>query len=223
MTDTAASTWVQRPTVLDADARVRAATGLVPNGSFDHDKILGGVRMMLEGIGLDPDSEAIRDTPGRVARMFDEVFAGLLVDPTNVLDVLFEEGHEEIVIVRDIPLASMCEHHLVPFIGHAHVGYLPNERGQVTGISKLARLVDLAAKRPNLQERLGSMIADTLERALQPRGVFVMIEAEHACMTIRGVRKPGAMTVTCTVRGQIRDDARTRAEVLQLVSMGRGR
>ncbi|HVM13016.1 MAG TPA: GTP cyclohydrolase I FolE [Egibacteraceae bacterium] len=223
MTDSATTAGIKDPAVLDADARVRAATGLVPFDTFEHDKIRDGVRLILEGIGLDPDSPGILDTPARFARMCDEVFAGLLVDPTTVLDVLFEEGHDEIVIVRDIPMASMCEHHLVPFIGRAHVGYLPNARGQVTGISKLARLVDLVAKKPNLQERLGSTIADMLESTLDPRGVIVMIEAEHACMTIRGVRKPGAMTVTSTVRGQIRDDPRTRAEVLQLISMGQSR
>lgn len=219
----ATAAGMQRPAVLEADDRVRAATGLVPTGSFDHDKIRDGVRLILEGIGSYPDSEATLNTPERFARMCDEIFGGLLVDPTEVLDVVFEEAHDEIVLVRDIPLASMCEHHLVPFIGQAHVGYLPNDRGQVTGLSKLARLVDLVAKRPTLQERLGSTVADVLEAALEPRGVIVMIEAEHACMTIRGVRKPGAMTVTSTVRGQIRDDPRTRAEVLQLIGMGHRR
>ncbi len=135
--------------------------------------------------------------------------------------MVFEEGHDEIVLLRDIPFASMCEHHLVPFVGHAHVGYLPNVRGQITGISKLARLVDVIAKRPSLQERLCNTIADTMETALDPRGVFVMIEAEHTCMTMRGVRKPGAVTVTSAVRGAMRDDPRTRAEVLELVAMGR--
>lgn len=149
--------------------------------------------------------------------MLDEVCAGLLVDPIDVLDVVFEEGHDEIVLVRDIPMASLCEHHLVPFVGHAHVGYLPNTAGQVTGLSKLARLVDLAARRPGLQERLTTTIADTLEKALSPRGVIVVIEAEHHCMTMRGVRKPGATTVTSAVRGMMRNDPRTRAEALALI------
>lgn len=223
MTDSAAGAGITRPAILDADARVRAATGLVPSGGFDHDKIREGVRLVLEGLGLDPDDVVTRHTPERVARMCDEVFGGLLVDPSEVLDVVFEEGHDEIVIVRDIPFASMCEHHLVPFLGRAHVGYLPNLRGQITGISKLARLVDLVAKRPNLQERLCNTIADTIESALEPRGVFVMIEAEHTCMTMRGVRKPGAVTVTSAVRGAMRDDPRTRGEILQLVAMGHGR
>lgn len=223
MTDSAMGAGIARPPVLDADARVRAATGLVPTDGFDHAKLLEGVRLLLEGLGLDPDAEGTRHTPERVARMFDEIFAGLLVDPAQVLDVVFEEGHDEIVIVRDIPFASMCEHHLVPFVGHAHVGYLPNRRGQITGISKLARLVDLVAKRPNLQERMCNTIADTIERTLDPRGVFVMLEAEHTCMTMRGVRKPGAMTVTSAVRGAMREDPRTRAEILQLVAMGKAR
>lgn len=223
MTDSAVGAGVRRPPVLDADARVRAATGLAPSGGFDHDKIREGVRLLLDGIGIDAESDVARHTPERVARMCDEIFGGLLVDPSEVLDVVFEEGHDEIVIVRDIPVASMCEHHLVPFVGRAHVGYLPNVRGAVTGISKLARLVDVIAKRPSLQERLCNAIADTIEAALEPRGVFVLIEAEHSCMTMRGVRKPGSMTVTSAVRGLIREDPRTRAEVLQLVSMGSGR
>lgn len=223
MTDSASGAGIRRPAVLDAQARVRAATGLEPDGSFDHAKIREGVRLLLEGLGIDAEAEETRDTPERVARMCDEIFGGLLVDPARVLDVVFEEGHDEVVIVRDIPFASMCEHHLVPYLGTAHVGYLPNTRGQITGISKLARLVDLVAKRPSLQERLCTTIADTIEAALEPRGVYVLIEAEHTCMTMRGVRKPGAVTVTSAVRGAVRDDARTRTEVMQLVAMGRGR
>jgi GTP cyclohydrolase I len=199
-----------------SDERVRASSGAIPTGTFDHDKITGGVRMIFEGLGMDPEGSEIRDTPVRVARMFDEIFAGLLVDPSDVLDVVFEEGHDELVLIRDIPFASTCEHHLVPFVGRAHVGYLPNEAGQVTGLSKLARLVDLVAKRPNLQERITTTIADTLEKALSPRGVIVIIEAEHYCMTMRGVRKPGSVTVTSAVRGLMRDDPRTRAEAMSL-------
>jgi GTP cyclohydrolase IA len=202
--------------------RVRVLTGLPPGGTFDHRKIREGVRLLLEGIGLDPDGGALRDTPDRVARMYDEVFAGLLVDPADVLDVVFEESHDEIVLVRDIPFASTCEHHLVPFIGRAHIGYLPNDRGQVTGLSKLARLVDVVAKRPGLQERITSTVADTLMTALQPRGAIVVIEAEHLCMTMRGVRKPGAMTVTSAVRGVMRDHAATRAEAMALILGHRG-
>jgi GTP cyclohydrolase IA len=188
------------------------------SAGFDHDKIRAGVRMLFEGIGLDPDDPRIVDTPDRVARMYDEIFAGLLVDPASVVDKVFEEGHDEIVIVRDIPFSSTCEHHLVPFVGRAHVGYLPAVDGALTGLSKLARLVDVVAKRPNLQERITAEVADTLERVLRPRGVIVQIEAEHFCMTMRGVRKPGAVTVTSAVRGLMREDARTRAEAMTLIN-----
>lgn len=220
MTDSASVAPSRRPAA-DSDARVRVTTGAVPSGAFDHDKIQAGVRLMFEGLGLDPDNPGTVDTPARVARMFDEIFAGLLVEAEDVLDVVFEEGHDELVLVRDIPMASMCEHHLIPFVGRAHVGYIPNARGQVTGLSKLARVVDLVAKRPNLQERLTTRVADILERKLEPRGVLVIVEAEHYCMTMRGVRKPGAVTITSAVRGIMRDDPRTRAEVMAL-ALGRG-
>lgn len=215
MTDSAEVARVRAP-VATSDERIRVTTGAVPRGQFDHDKIRAGVRLMFEGLGLDPADPTIRDTPERVARMYDEIFAGLLIDPSDVLDVVFEEGHDELVLIRDIPFASHCEHHLIPFVGRAHVGYLPNTAGQVTGLSKLARLVDLVARRPSLQERVTTTIADTLEKALSPRGVIVVIEAEHYCMTMRGVRKAGSMTVTSAVRGLMRDDARTRAEAMSL-------
>lgn len=184
---------------------------------FDHDRIRAAVRMLLEAIGEDPDRPGIVDTPERVARAYDEIFSGLLVDPADVLSVTFDESHDEIVMMRDIPFHSMCEHHLVPFVGKAHVAYLPNESGQVTGLSKLARLVDVCAKRPGLQERMTTMIADALEQALQPRGVMVVIEARHLCMEMRGIRKPGAETVTSAVRGRFRKDAATRTEALALL------
>lgn len=199
-----------------SEDRIRTFTGVEPAAAFDHDKLREGMRLVFEGLGLDVDDPAIADTPKRVAQMYDEVFAGLLVDPAEVLDVVFEEGHDELVLIKDIPFASMCEHHFVPFIGRAHVGYIPNEQGQVTGLSKLARLVDLVAKRPNLQERITSEVADTLERVLAPRGVIVIIEAEHLCMSMRGVRKPGSVTVTSAVRGIMRDDPATRAEAMSL-------
>jgi GTP cyclohydrolase IA len=202
--------------------RVRVLTSVEPRRAFDHDKIRAGVRLLFEGIGLDPEDPRIRDTPDRVARMYDEIFAGLLVEPADVVDTVFEEGHDEIVIVRDIPFASTCEHHLVPFVGRAHVGYLPAKDGALTGLSKLARLVDVVAKRPNLQERITADVADTLEEVLKPRGVIVQIEAEHFCMTMRGVRKPGAVTVTSAVRGLMRTDARTRAEAMALIGGSRG-
>jgi GTP cyclohydrolase IA len=198
-------------------ATVRDLAGIVPERRFDHEKIEQAVRMLLEAIGEDPDRPGILDTPARVAREYDEIFSGLLVEPTDVLSVVFDEAHDELVLMRDIPFHSMCEHHLVPFVGHAHVGYLPNTSGQVTGLSKLARLVDVCAKRPGLQERMTTMIADALEQALDPRGVIVVIEARHFCMEMRGVRKPGAETVTSTVRGIFREDPRTRAEALGLL------
>jgi GTP cyclohydrolase I len=202
--------------------RVRVLTNVEPLAHFDHEKIRAGVRLLFEGIGMDPDDPRIAGTPDRVARMYDEIFAGLLVDPADVVSTVFEEGHDEIVIVRDIPFASVCEHHLVPFVGRAHVGYLPARDGALTGLSKLARLVDVIAKRPNLQERITAEVADTLERVLAPRGVIVQIEAEHFCMTMRGVRKPGAVTVTSAVRGLMREDARTRSEAMMLIGGHRG-
>jgi GTP cyclohydrolase IA len=198
-------------------ATVRDLAGIAPERRFDHEKIEQAVRLLLEAIGEDPDRPGILDTPARVAREYDEIFSGLLVEPTDVLSVVFDEAHDELVLMRDIPFHSMCEHHLVPFVGHAHVGYLPNTSGQVTGLSKLARLVDVCAKRPGLQERMTTMIADALEQALDPRGVIVVIEARHFCMEMRGVRKPGAETVTSTVRGIFREDPRTRAEALGLL------
>jgi GTP cyclohydrolase IA len=220
MTDIAA-TEPDLPQAVASDERVRVLTGASPAAVFDHAKVEAGVRLMFEGLGLDADSPSLRDTPSRVARMYDEVFAGLLVDPIDVLQVMFEEGHDELVLVRDIPFASICEHHLVPFAGHAHVGYIPNTRGQVTGLSKVARLVDLVAKRPSLQERITTQVADTLEKALEPRGVIVVIEAEHFCMSMRGVRKPGSITVTSAVRGMMRDDSSTRAEAMALMGLSR--
>jgi GTP cyclohydrolase IA len=200
-----------------AAARVRHVTGIEPQTTFDHGRIEAAVRMLLEAIGEDPDRPGIVDTPARVARSFDEIFAGLLIDPADVLSVTFDEAHDELVMMRDIPFHSMCEHHLVPFMGVAHVAYLPNNEGRITGLSKLARLVDVCAKRPGLQERMTTMIADALERALDPRGVLVVLEARHLCMEMRGIRKPGAMTVTSTVRGIFRDDEKTRAEAMALI------
>jgi GTP cyclohydrolase IA len=201
----------------EAALRVRHVTGVEPNGTFDHAKIEQAVRMLFEAIGEDPDRPGIADTPARVAREYDEIFAGLLVDPVDVLSVTFDEAYDEIVMMRDIPFHSMCEHHLVPFVGRAHVAYLPNTSGQVTGLSKLARLVDVCAKRPGLQERMTAQIADALERALDPRGVMVVIEARHLCMEMRGIRKPGAETVTSAVRGAFREDPATRAEAMTLL------
>jgi len=180
-----------------------------------------GVRLILEGIGEDLERGGLRETPGRVARMYEEITAGMRSDPSEVLRVVFEQGHDEMVMVRDIPLASICEHHLLPFIGKAHVAYIPNERGQLTGLSKLARLVDGLSKRPQVQERLTTQIADALVERLDPQGALVVLEAEHLCMTMRGVRKPGAITVTSAVRGVFRASMPTRMEAMNLIDVSR--
>lgn len=184
----------------------------------DLDRIAAAVREILLAIGEDPDRDGLVRTPDRVAKMYAEVFAGLREDARSHLEVMFEEGHDEMVMVRDIPFASMCEHHLVPFLGKAHVAYIPNVDGRITGLSKLARLVDAFARRPQVQERLTTQVADTLEQMLAPQGVLVVIEAEHLCMTMRGVRKPGATTVTSSVRGLFRDNPSTRSEAMRLIT-----
>jgi GTP cyclohydrolase I len=188
---------------------------------FDRAKVLEGVRLILEGIGDDPSREGVTGTPDRVADMYAELFAGVGADPRELLTVVAGAGHDEMIMVRDIPLYSVCEHHLIPFSGRAHVAYVPNRDGRITGLSKIARVVDLLSKRPQVQERLTTEIADALDAALEPRGVFVLIEAEHLCMTMRGIKKPGATTVTSAVRGVFRSDARTRTEALELVRRGR--
>jgi len=184
---------------------------------FDDRKAEEAVERLLEAIGEDPGRDGLKETPRRVAAMYREIFAGMRQDPEAVLDVTFEAGHSEMVMVRDMPLYSMCEHHLVPWVGKAHVAYIPGKDGRITGLSKLARLVEVFAKRPQVQERLTTQIADTLEKVLRPRGVFVVIEAEHLCMTMRGVRSPGSVTVTSAVRGVFKSDARTRAEAMSLI------
>ncbi|WP_405142573.1 GTP cyclohydrolase I FolE [Sphaerisporangium sp. NBC_01403] len=183
----------------------------------DSDRIEKAVREILLAIGEDPDRDGLLDTPARVARAYAEQFAGLGQSPEDVLTTVFDADHDEMVLVKDIEVFSTCEHHLVPFHGVAHVGYVPNAKGQITGLSKLARLVDVYARRPQVQERMTSQIADALMEVLAPRGVIVVIEAEHLCMTMRGVRKPGAKTITSAVRGDFRDSDRTRAEAMALI------
>jgi GTP cyclohydrolase IA len=183
---------------------------------FDHERVAAAIRELLIGIGEDPDREGLLKTPDRVARAYREAVEGLARDPSEVLTTVFDEGHEEMVLVKDIDFTSLCEHHLVAFVGKAHVAYIPNEEGQITGLSKLARLVDLYSRRPQVQERLTTQIADALEVALEPRGVMVVMEAEHLCMSMRGVRKPGARTVTSAVRGQFLQPA-TRSEGMSLI------
>jgi GTP cyclohydrolase I len=183
---------------------------------FDHARAEAAVHELLLAMGEDPEREGLRDTPARVARAYAELTAGLRQQPEDVLTTTFDIGHDEMVLVRDMELWSMCEHHLVPFTGVAHVGYIPSETGKITGLSKLARVVDVFAKRPQVQERLTTQVADALMEILEPRGVIVVIEAEHLCMTMRGVRKAGARTITSAVRG-IMHNAATRSEAMALI------
>jgi GTP cyclohydrolase IA len=192
-----------------------AASGERPG--VDQARAEAAVRELLLAVGEDPDRPGLQETPARVARAYAETFAGLSMDPAEVLATTFDEDHDELVLVRDIPMYSTCEHHLVPFHGMAHVGYIPGADGRVTGLSKLARLVDVYARRPQVQERMTRQIADSLHDGLKPQGVIVVIEAEHLCMAMRGIRKPGSRTMTSAVRGIFRDNPATRAEAMSLV------
>ncbi|MFC8719319.1 GTP cyclohydrolase I FolE [Kitasatospora sp. NPDC057198] len=195
------------PVTLDGETPVR---------EFDQKRAENAVRELLIAVGEDPDREGLLETPARVARAYREIFAGLWQQPEDVLTTTFDLGHDEMVLVKDIEVFSTCEHHLVPFRGVAHVGYIPSTSGKITGLSKLARLVDVYARRPQVQERLTSQVADALMRILEPRGAIVVIECEHMCMSMRGIRKPGAKTITSAVRGQLRDPA-TRNEAMSLI------
>ena len=185
--------------------------------SVDIERIEKNIREILIAIGEDPDRNGLIQTPRRVAAMYEELFEGFHSDPAEHLKVTFEEEHDEMVMVRDIPFTSLCEHHLVPFMGKAHVAYIPGESGRITGLSKLARLVEGFAQRLQVQERMTSQIADSIDDVLEPRGALVVIEAEHLCMSMRGVRKPGTVTVTSAVRGVFRSDVATRSEALQFI------
>lgn len=195
------------PVTLDGQGRI---------GEFDEKRAESAIRELLIAVGEDPDREGLRDTPSRVARAYKELLAGLRQEPEDVLTTTFDLGHDEMVLVKDIEIVSLCEHHLLPFHGVAHVGYIPAETGKITGLSKLARLVEVFARRPQVQERLTTQIADSLMRILEARGAIVVVEAEHMCMSVRGIRKPGAKTTTSAVRGQLRD-ATTRAEAMSLI------
>jgi GTP cyclohydrolase I len=185
--------------------------------AIDAARAEAAVRELLIAVGEDPDRPGLQDTPARVARAYAETFAGLHTDPAEILATTFDEDHDELVLVKDIPMYSTCEHHLVPFHGMAHVGYIPGTDGRVTGLSKLARLVDLYARRPQVQERMTRQIADALHDGLKPQGVIVVVEAEHLCMAMRGIRKPGSRTLTSAVRGTFREVAATRAEAMSLI------
>ncbi|MET7477104.1 GTP cyclohydrolase I FolE [Streptomyces sp. NPDC005648] len=195
------------PVTLDSEGEI---------GEFDEKRAENAIRELLIAVGEDPDREGLKETPARVARAYKEIFAGLWQRPEDVLTTTFDLGHDEMVLVKDIEVLSSCEHHLVPFVGVAHVGYIPSADGKITGLSKLARLVDVYARRPQVQERLTTQIADSLMEILEPRGVIVVVECEHMCMSMRGVRKPGAKTITSAVRGQLRDPA-TRNEAMSLI------
>lgn len=192
-------------------------TGVPVERMVDLARIERAVREILLAIGEDPDRDGLRRTPTRVARAYAELFAGLRVDPASVVTTTFEANHEELILVRDIEVTSLCEHHLLPFVGKAHIGYIPGGHGRITGLSKLARLVEVYARRPQVQERLTSQVADLLMAKLDPRGVIVVVECEHLCMSMRGIQKPGSRTVTSAVRGIFASDAKTRAEAMSLV------
>jgi GTP cyclohydrolase I len=202
---------------LGQDPRTGDPVADLPEGRVDAARIEAAVREILAAIGEDPDRPGLLDTPARVARAYAETFAGLLQDPYEVLATTFDEDHDEMVLVKDIAMFSTCEHHLVPFHGVAHIGYIPGVDGKVTGLSKLARLVEVYARRPQVQERMTRQIADALHEVLKPQGVIVVIEAEHLCMAMRGIRKPGATTVTSAVRGIFRENAATRSEAMGLI------
>ena len=202
----------------DGAALQPMAEGERPEG-VDQERIRRAVRELLLAIGEDPDRDGLVKTPGRVAEMYEELFCGLHDDPRRHLTVTFEAEHDEMVMVRDIPLYSLCEHHLIPFHGRAHVAYIPGEDGRITGLSKLARLVDGYSRRPQVQERLTTQIADALVEVLRPSGAFVVIEAEHLCMSMRGVRKPGTVTVTSAVRGLFKSSVATRVEAMSMLGL----
>lgn len=188
---------------------------------MDKEMIAEGVRLILKGIGEDVKREGLLGTPERVADMYEEIFSGIDTDPSEVLGPVFDENHDEIILVKDIPFYSVCEHHLVPFIGKAHIAYIPNKAGRIVGLSKLTRVLEIVAKRPQIQERLTSIIADAIMKKLKPRGAIVIVEAEHLCMSMRGVKKPNTLTVTSAVRGLFKDNPASRSEVLSLIYNGK--
>jgi GTP cyclohydrolase I len=211
---------LKKADVADVAQELDTITDFGSTRAFDAPRVEAAIREILLAIGEDPERDGLLKTPARVARAYAEMFQGLQQDPATVLSTTFDLGHEEMVLVKDIELYSCCEHHLVPFHGVAHVGYIPSSDGRITGLSKLARLVDVYARRPQVQERLTTQVADAMVEYLRPRGVIVVVECEHLCMSMRGVRKAGARTVTSAVRGQLRDPA-TRAEAMSLINSHR--
>jgi GTP cyclohydrolase IA len=211
--------WPAGWSPLSAPTSDEAASARVRNGQpvIDRARAERAIRELLIACGEDPDREGLRETPGRVARAYEEMFAGLWADPDSVLDKTFDEDHQELILVKDIPVFSVCEHHLLPFHGMAHIGYIPGECGHVIGLSKLARVVDLYARRPQVQERLTGQVADAMVRKLEPRGVIVVMDAEHLCMGMRGIKKPGSRTITSAVRGMFQSSPTSRAEALSLI------
>ncbi len=188
---------------------------------MDRKMIEEGVKLIIKGIGEDINREGLKGTPERVAEMYEEIFSGIGQDPSKELGPAFDENHDEIILVKDIPFYSVCEHHMVPFTGKAHIAYVPNKTGRIIGLSKLVRVLDIAAKRLQVQERLTSIVADTIMKKIKPRGVLVIVEAEHLCMSMRGVRKPGTLTVTSAVRGLFRENPASRAEVMALIKQNK--
>ncbi len=213
----------QAVAVVDPADGVASGNGQSGDHPVDIARIERAVSEILEAIGENPQRDGLVATPARVARMYAEIFSGLHEEPDHHLNVTFEAGHDEMVMVRDIPIYSMCEHHLIPWVGQAHVAYIPNDDGRITGLSKMARLVEGYSRRPQVQERLTTQVADAVERVLQPRGVLVVVEAEHLCMSMRGVRKPGTTTVTSAVRGLFRCNEATRAEAMSFIHGSRHR
>lgn len=188
---------------------------------MDKKKIAEGVKMILDGIGEDSSREGLIRTPERVADMYEEIFSGLDKDPSDILGPMFDENHDEIILIKDIPFHSVCEHHLMPFVGRAHIAYAPNKSGKIVGLSKLTRVLEIVAKRPQIQERLTTIIADSIMKKIEPRGVMVIVEAEHLCMSMRGVKKPNTVTVTSAVRGLFKNNPASRSEVLSLIHNGK--
>lgn len=221
-TQKAETTQHEAVQIIGSNETIHAKPAKSPHHTMDLPRIERAVREILEAVGEDPDREGLLETPARVARMYEEIFAGLHLNPLDMIKVFHEPSHNGMILISDIPFYSMCEHHLLPFIGKAHVAYIPKDE-HILGLSKVARVVDILSKKPQVQERLTSQIADTIMQAVQPMGVAVVVEAEHLCMTMRGIRKPGSITITSSLRGLCKQDAQLRAEAFSMINRERGR